>query len=337
MSAIYLVWKAYQRRAETLAPKLGAELIYMPHVFRRRMLRPLDYLGHLVSTARLLLVHRPAIVYVQAPPLYAALMPLLFRIPYVLDTHNGIWQTHWGRLPLSRLILRNAKAVIVHNDEIKAIARLRLPDLPIVTVRDPVNSIRNPVVARHANRILFICSFDAGEPVQILADIVQSLPDYEFYITADRAKLARGVRDGLKGLPNLTFTGFLPTEQYQKLLCSSAAAVVLEELPSTQPSGACEALSSDTPLVVSRTALTEALFGTWARLVRNRPEEIVAAIRHSALRPLDLSLHRRIWNEDVDAGLRELADRLAVTPVYATRGRVPVTRHKGKFAAAGDE
>jgi glycosyltransferase involved in cell wall biosynthesis len=308
MSAYYVVWKAYQRRAETFAPRLGARLLYMPHAFRNKWLRPLDYLKNFLFTFRILLADRPKFVFIQSPPLYAALAPLILRIPYVIDGHNAVWQTFWGRLPLSGIILRNASALIVHNDEIRKLAEQRLPGSVLITIRDPIDAIRWPV-PREPNRVLFVCSFDEGEPVGILPGIVESLPEYDFYITADPLKLPRDIRAELKSLPNLTFTGFLPTEEYQKLMRSSAVAVVLEEHESTQPSGACEAMASETPLVLSRSTLTSALFGDWACLVNHRSHEIAAAIREAATpHRLELSGYRERWNAEVDVAIGQLVD-----------------------------
>lgn len=310
MSAVYSVWRTYQRRAETLAPRLSATLLYFPHFFHSRWLRPLDYFIHFLSMIRLLSASRPSIVFVQSPPVHAALAPLVLRIPYVIDAHNTVFQAFWGRLPLSDWILRKARAVIVHNEEIESLARQRLPVSQLFTIPDPIAPIRWPV-SREAKRVLFVCSFDPGEPVELIAEIVESLNDYQFYITADTKKLSRSERARFRTLSNLTLTGFLSTEAYQRLLCSSTAAVVLEESESQQPSGACEAMSSDTPLVLSCSTLTRKLFGDWAWLVENRAEQVTGAIRKAAVQRLDLTSQRERWNATVDAGLAELLKKVS--------------------------
>lgn len=310
MNTLYLVWKQYQRRAEVIGPMLGAKVVYFPHLFRSRSLRPLDYLVKTVRTIHLLRVARPSLVFVQSPPLYAALAPLILRVPYVVDAHNGVWQSFWGRLPLSKMILRKALAVIVHNKEIRVLAQMQLPDSKLVVIRDPIQPIRWPV-SRAPRQVLFICSFDSGEPADLIADVIESMPDYNFAITADVKKLPRHIRSRLTLLPNLTLTGFLNVEQYQRLLCSSAVAVVLEENASIQPSGACEAMASDTPLVTSSSTLTKKLFGDWAWLADHRPAAIAAVIPQAADQRLDLTPYRQLWNCDVNASLTELHDRLA--------------------------
>lgn len=302
---VYLVGKAYQRRAEVLAPLFDANLVYLPHRFRARLLRPLDYALKVVAGMKALRRFRPSVIYVQAPPLFVALPALALGIPYVLDCHNPVWQGYWGRLPFSDLLLRRAKCIVVHNDEIAAIAARRWPSGVYFTVRDPIVEIRHNV-KRKAGQVLVICSFDPGEPVELIADAIEAMPTHHFFITADIGKTAGDLQKRLAGMENLTLTGFLDTADYQRLLCSSQCALVLEEKPATQPSGACEALSSDTPLVTSRSRLSERLFGEWAELVNHDVREIVAAIRRSGGDPLDLRGYRDLWNAEVDSAVEDL-------------------------------
>ncbi len=143
--AVLLVWKGYNRRAEVLGPKLGAEVVYFPHLFRSRMLRPLDYLVKLVRSIRILLALRPRIVFVHAPPPYVALAPLLLRIPYVVDVHHFMWQQFWGRLPLSYLILHKARALIVPYERTQDVAGDRLPPgsqtVVLTDAAEPIKSV----------------------------------------------------------------------------------------------------------------------------------------------------------------------------------------------------
>jgi glycosyltransferase involved in cell wall biosynthesis len=78
-------------------------------------------------------------------------------------------------------------------------------------------------------------------------------------------------------------------------------------MSAVQPSGACEALASNTPLILTKSALTEVLFGGWAVLVENNVESLVKAIRSLKDDPLALDAYRRDWNEGVTRGIAELA------------------------------
>ena len=134
------------------------------------------------------------------------------------------------------------------------------------------------------------------------------LGEYTFIITADINKLSSETAARLQKLDNISLTGFLATDKYHQVLCSSLAALVLTTSDATQPSGACEALSSDTQLVISRTSLTHKLFGEWAILVDNSTESIAQAVRSLSIQELDLALYRHQWNMSVEQEISRLID-----------------------------
>lgn len=312
--ALFLVWKNYQRRAEVLAPPMMSEVLFIPHIFRRKEFRPIDYLFKLLVSSYVSLRQKPRFIIAQAPPLYSALPALLLRIPYVIDAHNPVFQNvggkiSWGKLPLSRFLIRNAHAVIVHNRDILRLAKQTHPDVAFFTIPDPIEAIKLQG-ERSKNQILAICSFDPDEPVEILLESIYKLPNYTFVITADPLKLPRHLRERLQNLANVRLTGFLPIEEYHAFLCSSVAALVLTNQNSIQPSGACEALSSDTQLIVSNTPLIKKLFGDWAILVENSVPSIVDAVSVLQLQEVDFSRYRKSWNESVSSEISNLLNLL---------------------------
>jgi len=306
---LYFVWRDYQRRAETLAARLSADIIYMPNVFRSRWFRPLDYLIKTIKTFAVIWKRRPSVCIFQAPPLFSVLPVFLLRSPYIVDAHNAIFQAWWGRLPLSNILARNAERLIVHNEEIQGLALKQFPDSKIVVLRDPLEHISGGG-RRSLEKILFICSFNSDEPFELITTIVKNHPEKKFFLTADKFRLPRAIRKNLELSSNVVFTGFLPTDQYHALLLSCAACIVLTNREASQPSGACEALSSDTPLILSKTSLTEKLFGQWAMLVDNDPESITQALNQVGPER-DLSAFRSEWEADTAKGLRTLEQVLS--------------------------
>ena len=166
--------------------------------------------------------------------------------------------------------------------------------------------IYRPNKQRLKNQILVICSFSVDEPVDVIIESICRLPDYNFIITADINKLQSPQSQRLCECNNVKLTGFLPTQEYQDLLCSSVAALVLTTRDYTQPSGACEALSSNTQLIVSETSLTKKLFGDWAIFVDNSVDSIVSAIELLEVKTLDLSSYRNNWEISVIEGISRL-------------------------------
>lgn len=309
---LFVVWTGYQRRAVVLAGRLGADLVALRHRFRGRWLRPIDYLEKALRTFLLVARRRPPFVVVQVPPPFATIPVRWAGARLVVDAHNAALEGRWARLPGARAQLRQATVCLAHNDVIVETARERFPEARWITVYDPVPDLADRSIARDASTVLFIGSFGADEPVDLLLEVVARMPEKRFLVTADPARLPAATRAALSSLANVTMTGFLPEPEYHALLRSCGAALVLSTRAAVQPSGACEALAADTPLVVSETPLTRALFGGWAHTVRNEGEDVAAALADACGSELDLADERRIWSARVEAGLAALCGALEV-------------------------
>jgi glycosyltransferase involved in cell wall biosynthesis len=308
---LFIVWKKYQRRPEVLAPLLDAKVKFIPHLFKIKFLRPFDYALKLIVSIKEIIQYKPDFVIAQCPPTFSVLPALIARVPYIIDAHNPLLQVKmWRNLPFTKYLIENAAAVIVHNPEILQLAKSIYPSVLFLQISDPVSYIASTREHKRKDKqILVISSFDPwDEPIELLVETIEALPEYSFIITAEIDKLPSNLSRRLQQLNNLVLTGFLPTSEYHQLLCSSMATLVLTTSEATQPSGACEALSSDTPLIVSKTSLTQKLYGEWAMLVENSPVSIVKAIRSLSLQELNLSAYRDRWNKQVQQEITKLVE-----------------------------
>ncbi|WP_036477060.1 hypothetical protein [Myxosarcina sp. GI1] len=308
---IFFVWKKYQRRPEVLAPLVNAELKFIPHLFKSKYLRIFDYLFKLVVNISQIVRQKPDFVIVQCPPTYSALPAALTGTPYIIDAHNPLFQVEmWQKLPGAKYLIQNAKAIIVHNLEMYELVEKKYTSIRLFNISDPIKFIAaDDRRQRDSKQILVIASFDPwDEPVELLLEVMEDLTEYNFIVTADINKLSTNIREKLQQLKNVRLTGFLPVEKYHDMLCSSLAALVLTTSEATQPSGACEALSSNTQLVISKTSLTEKLFGEWATLVDNSSESIKKAIRDLTPKKIDLTVYRDRWNLAVEREILELVE-----------------------------
>lgn len=308
---LFIVWKNYQRRPEVLAALTNCELKFIPHLFKSKYLRPLDYLFKLLVSIVALWRKKPDFAIAQCPPTFSALPPFITRTPYVIDAHNPLFQVKmWQTLPLAQTLIENATAIIVHNVEMFQLVSKAYPAAKLFTISDPIRQITPSVTQqRQPKQILVIASFDPwDEPVELLIEAMTQLTEYQFVVTADVSKLPTETATELQQLSNVKLTGFLSTEKYHQVLCSSLAALVLTTSDATQPSGACEALSSDTQLVISRTSLTQKLFGQWASLVDNSADSIAEAIRSLSVKELDLAAERQQWNARVEQEIERLGE-----------------------------
>jgi len=323
---LYVVWRGYQRRAELLGPLLNCRVCYLRSRWKSRWLRPIDYLLNGFATARLIRKHRPAFVVFQSPPPFAALAALAQGVPYVVDAHNAAIQGWWAKLPTSRMVARRALALVAHNQEARDIARNAFTGTNIIRLRDPIIEMSQPEgdTKRRRDQVLIICSFGADEPLEAIHDLISLRPNLLFLITAPTHRLPPQWFERFRSLSNLELTGFLPTDRYQELLLTSGAAVVLTTREATQPSGACEALASDTPLVVSRSSLTENLFGRWAQVVPNDPKALAAALDTALGAQRSLAGERSEWQAGFQHELLALLTLLSPTP----RGEEGINRNQ---------
>jgi hypothetical protein len=311
LNGLFIVWKKYQRRPEVLASLLNCELKFLPHLFSSKYLRPLDYLFKLVINLRDILLQKPNFAIAQCPPTFSALPALITKTPYLIDAHNPLFQVKmWQELPLAQTILGNSLGIIVHNAEMFQLVKGLYPSASLFTISDPIQAIALATPQKRLEKqILVIASFDPwDEPVKLLIETMKELREYNFVITADVNKLDTATAASLQQLDNVRLTGFLETADYHQVLCSSLAALVLTTSDATQPSGACEALSSDTQLVISRTSLTAKLFGAWGTLVENESASIAQAIRSLSVQELNLAAYRQSWNISVQQEIARLSE-----------------------------
>src|SRR5690606_8329541 len=110
-------WKRYQRRSDVLAERLGADVLWRPHRFVQRVLRPLDYIHHAVQDLVSIRRVQPSVVIVQSPPHIAAIAPWSLRLPLVIDAHNAQLQSWWRGAPGARSLLAAARVVLTHTAE----------------------------------------------------------------------------------------------------------------------------------------------------------------------------------------------------------------------------
>ncbi|RKN49518.1 glycosyltransferase [Micromonospora endolithica] len=308
---LFISWKRYQRRSDVLAEALGAEMVWRPHRATGKLLRPGDYLAHARHDLARIRSDRPPYVVAQTQPHFTALAPHMARVPYVVDAHNGQFQSWWRRVPGTEQVLRGARLVLTHNRAADQMARVAFPGLRTLVVHDPLRRIP-PAAPR--GWVFIVATAAPDEPMDVLVEAIEALPDVDFATTAPLHKLPEPLRERAARLPNLRTLGFLDLPDYEAALAGARAVVVLTDRDGCQPSGACEALSAGRPLVLSRTRTTEELFGSFATLVPNASAPLAAGIRAALTdepeRGARISAAQHAWVARTAAELAELRSAL---------------------------
>jgi len=283
VDGVFVVWHPYSRRAQLLSKKLGLQLHLVHALKRRYYLAPLRYVLQAVRTWRLLWAERPRLVFVQSPPIFAALIVYLYsrltKTPYVIDAHTGALLAPWWRwsLPLHALLSRRALTTIVTNQHLhQVVAGWYAPSLIVADI--PVVFPQSQQMALDGSfRLAVINTFSPDEPLETVLEAAASLSDVQFYITGDPIRARRSVLD--RRPPNARFTGFLPDPDYFGLLQSVDGILVLTTDDHTMQRGACEAVSLGVPIITSNWPLLRDYFHKGTIHVNNTPDDIRQGVR----------------------------------------------------------
>lgn len=281
--AIWICWEP-QRRNRELAQFYGVPLYEFSAIGRTRNVF-IKYAKGLVMSTAALLRHRPRVVFCMNPSLvlagYLVIVGMITRLRVIVDAHNAGLFPREGRSRLlnriARFLCRHADATIVSNEGLAAFVRSaggrafvlpdRLPGLPPAPGR----------ALRGRFNLVFICSFAADEPYQMVFESARLLGgDYVIHVTGDHAK----VRSRLPALPdNIVLTGFLSEQEYVSLLRSCDATIDLTLREDCLVCGAYESLALGKPMVLSDTAALRNYFGLAGVYTAPTPAGIAEAIR----------------------------------------------------------
>jgi glycosyltransferase involved in cell wall biosynthesis len=316
--ALWISWERH-RRSRELARALDVPLVEIvsdgPRLWRS--------LSCAARTVGALLRVRPTLLFVQNPSVQLAylagrLKPLL-GYTLVVDRHSNFdfENTERGFFNyLSNDSLRRADLTIVTNDTIANLVEgkggraLVLQDL-LPTLHPGPRAL--PMAAA---RIVYICSFLPDEPVEALLGAAARLgEDFRFYVTG---KVSKPNRDRVRSAPpNVTFTGFLPEQDYASLLGAADLVVVLTTRVNTLLCGAYEGVSLGKPLILSDQVVLREYFTKGVVLTENTPESIEAAIRKGARERARLAAEMGdlvpALRADWDARFARLRKRLGLT------------------------
>jgi glycosyltransferase involved in cell wall biosynthesis len=275
---IFIVWHPYSRRAQLFAQAFGLKL-YLVHSLRRRYaLAPLRYALQTLQTWRVLWRERPAVVFVQSPPIIAALVVYVYArltgTSYVIDAHTGALLAPWWRwsLPLHAFLSRRAVTTIVTNEHLQALVAAWHAPAFIVADIPTVFPSGTPPTFEAGCRVAVINTYSPDEPLPEVMAAAATLPGVHFYVTGDPIRAKRSVLDHRPD--NVHLTGFLSDPDYFGLLRAMDGIVVLTTDDHTMQRGACEALWLGVPIVTSDWPLLRAYFHAGTLYVHNDARSI---------------------------------------------------------------
>lgn len=306
--SLFIVWAPFGRRSELLAQELGAQLYFIHYLkYKTPIYAPAKYVLQAIRTLQVLFAERPALVFVQSPPFVASLAVYLYcwiaGARFVIDHHTASFARRWDlALPVQRFLARRAATNIVTNQHWADVVRSWAADTFILP--DPFVSLPRgqEFAVAPGFSVVFINSFAADEPLDQVVQAAAQLPDVHFYITGNTKYAPQLLLRAAP--PNVTFTGFLPDDQYFGLLRSARAVMALTTRNYTLQGGGCEAISLGKPLITSDWPYLRELFARGTVYVPNSSAGIRDGVRDMQRRYKELESEviafrqerRREWN-----------------------------------------
>ena len=282
---VFVVWAPYSRRSQSLAAELGLRLCLIHHLqFQRPLYAPLKYVLQALHTLTVLIRERPAIVFVQDPPIFASLVVWFYtiltrrRARFIVDAHSGAllhpwWQALRG---LQRFVYRRALTVITTNDALTnqvhawGACSLALAGPPIQIPPGKATPLGQTF------NLVLINTFSPDEPLPAVLQAVADQPNLRVYVTGDVRKVPASYwRSAPK---NVTFTGFLPDADYLSLLRGADAIMSLTNDDYTLQLGGMEAVAVGKPVITSDWPVLREYFRQGAVFVANTPESVLRGV-----------------------------------------------------------
>jgi glycosyltransferase involved in cell wall biosynthesis len=303
---LFIAWAAFSRRSQLTAEKFQTK-VYLIHSLRRwYFLAPFRYILQAIKTLGILIRERPEVVFVQSPPIFAPLVVYLYaklwRARYIIDSHTLALLAPWWKwsLPIHAFLSRRAITTIVTNDYLKAMVNAWGANAFIIADIPTTFPQGKPFPLDDKFSVAVVNTFSPDEPVEEVLEAAASLPDVRFYITGDPI---RAKKRFLRHHPeNVTYTGFLPNEEYLGLLQAVQAIMVLTKDDHTMQRGACEAVSLGKPIITSDWPLLRSYFHLGTVHVDNSSQGIREGVlkmqkEHTEMEKEILVLQRERWRE----------------------------------------
>jgi glycosyltransferase involved in cell wall biosynthesis len=257
---LFLIWGAPRgsHRSKLMGKQLGIDVRHIYATPRKGLLiAPFKYFLQTFMTLAFLIRHRYELIFVQDPPILAALPVYVYclftKSRFVIDSHTDALQASFWKwsLPLHRFLERRAITTIVTNDRLREM--IQGWGTSGFTLEDPPAQfdISQPMTLPNSRlNVVMVSMADYDEPIDQVLKVAQDLHDVDFHITGDFARSPHHKGAVEKAPKNVHFTGYLK-EDYFALLDAADVVMCLTTEDNTFLSGNNEALWLGKPLITS--------------------------------------------------------------------------------------
>ena len=303
-----IVWAPHEARTEAFARWLNAPLHNVHFLKERRpLLAPLKYVMQAFATWWILLRDRPAHVFVTNSPPVAGLCVMAYCVltgtGFVLDVHPpSLYSRKWAwARPVQRFTSRFARAVLVDQERVAQLFRSWGAEA-IVLRNPPKERIDTTMFERSdADRrtFVYIGTFAQDEPVEIIFEAAERVPDVRFYLLGN-PELAP--RHWIREAPdNVSFTGYVVGEDYWRRLDRAAGIIVLTTHAHSLLGGAQDGMHIGRPLLLSDQPALREYFTSGTVFIENTADGLVDGVETVLRRGAELEREIVDLREETDA------------------------------------
>lgn len=280
MKVIWITWEQ-QRRNKEIADAIPADYVEMSDTLKKHRL--IRYMINTWRTIKLFWKEKPDVVISQNPSVVLTMLNVLsskiFRFKSGVDAHNGALALEKNDSPLkkkvAKFLQKHADFTIVTNIALQV--EVEKNGGHGFVLPDKIPSIKNngKLPLAHKHNVLFICSFANDEPYDEVFKASKILDsDIGIYVTGN----PRG-RVNEDNLPtNVHLTGYLPWDDFDKMLYSVDAIIDLTTRENCLVCGAYEAVAVKKPLITSDTHVLKSYFSEGTFYTDNTAKSIAESI-----------------------------------------------------------
>jgi len=295
IKCIFIAWRKLSRRTELLSKYTECEYV----LFKGSI----TYVDLAYKTMRYIDRYRPEVIVAQLPPgpllAVLAISKRFYGYRLIVDIHTSFLVydniKSWILNRPFRFFLKYCDNILVHNDDITELLPRSLRDKTIV-VYDPWPLIvdQADMCKESEDYIVFPASYAPDEPLEeVLSAISRSDFDIKLYVTGNWRR-RKDLRDKYKS-NRIIFTGYLPMDEYYKLLCKAKAVITGTKREYTLLMSAWEAVAFRKPLIVNKTRTLEKIFKDYAIFYDYKnPESIIHAINMVKDAKIDEATYRKL-------------------------------------------
>jgi glycosyltransferase involved in cell wall biosynthesis len=295
MGILFIVWGPFGFRADELAQAINATRVNITILYGPRYYAPIRYLFLFFKTLFLLAQERPRIVFAQNPPIFCPFACLIYACvtgTRLLVDHHSIWQVKTLRGPIGRVIGFLEKFVALsayantapHSEWGESLREMGGRRVSVIHDYVPSNpySRDDSIRRKYSSAGVISIAAHGGHPLEMMemeAAAAARVKGLALLITGPQEKLS-GRLERMSSLQGVRYLGFLPREEYERLKAACDFALNVTTEPHTLSHVLFEFAASRLPIIASRQAVVEEIFGDSIQyLDTNNVEEVVAVLK----------------------------------------------------------